>query len=54
MFIVELKNKIPSGLEKMEDILTSNVFSFFNYAKNKRTIYLKSLLNKIDIEVSGK
>ena len=50
MYIAELKGKIPSNFEKMEDILTSNVFSFFKYSK--RTIYLKSLLNKLDIAAS--
>ncbi|MCM8788091.1 MAG: hypothetical protein NC935_08620 [Candidatus Omnitrophica bacterium] len=52
MYIAELKNKIPPGLEKMEDVLTSNVFSFFKYAE--RTIYLKSLLRKLNIAVSDK
>lgn len=52
MYIAELKGKIPSNFEKMEDILTSNVFSFFKYSK--RTIYLKSLLNKLNIDASDK
>ena len=58
MYIAELKGKIPSNFEKMEDILTSNVFSFFKYSK--RTIYLKALLdklnfpNKLNIAVSDK
>ena len=52
MYIAELKGKIPSNFEKMEDILTSNVFSFFKYSK--RTIYLKSFLNKLNIDASDK
>ncbi|MCL4386349.1 MAG: hypothetical protein M1326_08570 [Cyanobacteria bacterium] len=34
MYIAELKNKIPPGLEKMKDVLTSDVFSFFKYAES--------------------
>ena len=52
MYIAELKGKIPSNLEKMEDVLTSNVFSFFKYSK--RTIYLKSLLNQLGINASDR
>ncbi|MBM3708574.1 MAG: hypothetical protein FJW69_09630 [Actinobacteria bacterium] len=50
MYIAELKNKIPLNLEKMEDVLTSDVFSFFKYSE--RTVYLKSLLKKLNIAVS--
>ena len=50
MYIAELKNKLSSKLEKKEDILTSNVFSFFKYSR--RTIFLKSLMNKLDLEIS--
>jgi len=42
MITAALNGKIPSSLIKSEDVLTSNVFSFFKYAK--RTMYLKSLL----------
>jgi hypothetical protein len=42
MLLAALNGKVPSILIKSEDILTSNVFSFFKYAK--RTTYLKSLL----------
>lgn len=52
MYIAELKGKIPSNFEKMEDILTSNVFSFFKYSK--RTIYLKSFLNKLNIDANDR
>ncbi len=51
MYIAELKNKLTSKLEKKEDILTSNVFSFFKYSK--RTIFLKSLINKLNLEISA-
>jgi len=47
MITAALNGKIPSSLIKSEDILTSNVFSFFKYAK--RTTYLKSLLALHDI-----
>lgn len=43
MIVAELKGKVPSSLIEYEDILTSNVFSFFNYAS--RTTYLKTLLS---------
>lgn len=50
MYIAELKGKIPSNLEKMEDLLTSNVFSFFKYSK--REIFLKILLDKLQVKVT--
>jgi len=50
MYIAELKGKLSSNLVKKEDILTSNVFSFFKYSK--RTIFLKSLMNKLNLEIS--
>ena len=50
MYIAELKGKIPSNLEKMEDLLTSNVFSFFKYSK--REIFLKILLEKLQVKVT--
>lgn len=52
MYIAELKGKIPSNFEKMEDILTSNVFSFFKYSD--RTIFLKSFLNKLNIQANDR
>ena len=42
MIPAALYGKIPSRLIESEDVLTSNVFSFFKYAE--RTTYLKSLL----------
>lgn len=43
MIVAELRGKVPSSLIEHEDILTSNIFSFFNYAS--RTTYLKSFLS---------
>lgn len=50
MYQAELKGKLSSSTERMEDILTSNVFSFFKYSNRK--IYLKELLNKLNIQTS--
>lgn len=52
MYQAELKGKLSSSTERMEDILTSNVFSFFKYSD--RTVYLKKLLKKIDIGTSNR
>ncbi len=52
MYIAEIKGKLPSDTRKSEDVLTSNVFSFFNYSK--RTVYLKSLMDKLNVSVSDK
>jgi len=52
MYQAELKGKLSSSTERMEDILTSNVFSFFKHSNRK--IYLKELLNKLNIQTSGK
>lgn len=52
MYIAEIKGKLPSNIRKSEDVLTSNVFSFFKYSE--RTIYLKSLMDKLNINVSDK
>jgi len=51
MYIAELKGKIPSRLNRSEDILTSNVFSFFNYSR--RTIFLKSFFKKLGFSFSN-
>lgn len=45
MYLAELYGKLPSRIERMEDILTSNVFSFFKYST--REIFLKGYLNKL-------
>ncbi|MDD2424283.1 MAG: hypothetical protein PHG34_08755 [Candidatus Cloacimonetes bacterium] len=49
MIIAELQGKIPSKLYDKEDILTSNVFSFFKYSNR---IFLKEYLSKLGISVS--
>jgi len=51
MYIAELHGKLPSRIEGMEDILTSNVFSFFKYST--RTIFLKGYLNKLGFNISN-
>ena len=52
MYLAEICEKLSPKVEGMEDILTSNVFSFFKYSK--RTIFLKSLLDKLGISVDSK
>jgi len=49
MIIAELQGKIPSKLDDKEDILTSNVFSFFKYSNRE---FLKEYLSKLGISVS--
>lgn len=49
VIIAELYGKIPSKFENKEDILTSNVFSFFKYSNR---FFLKDYLCQIGIEVS--
>lgn len=50
MYLAELHGKVPTHLENSEDLLTSNVFSFFKYAD--RSVYLKSLLQLLEIPAS--
>ena len=50
MYIAELQGKFSPREERMEDILTSNVFSFFKYAK--REIFLYELLKLLGIKVN--
>jgi len=52
MYLAELRGKLSSRVERMEDILTSNVFSFFKYST--RDIFLKKYLNKLGFNVSGR
>ncbi len=52
MYLAELHGKLSSRVERMEDILTSNVFSFFKYSS--RDIFLKGYLNKLGFQVSAK
>ena len=50
MYLAELRGKLSSRVERMEDILTSNVFSFFKYSS--RDIFLKKYLDKLGFNVS--
>lgn len=50
MYLAELHGKLSSRIERMEDVLTSNVFSFFKYSN--RDIFLKKYLNKLGFNVS--
>jgi len=50
MYLAELHGKLPSKIERMEDILTSNVFSFFKYSN--RQIFLKGYLKQLGVIVS--
>lgn len=51
MYLAELHGKLTSRIERMEDILTSNVFSFFKYSD--REIFLKGYLNKLGFDISN-
>jgi len=51
MYLAELHGKLSSRIERMEDILTSNVFSFFKYST--REIFLKGYLDRLGFEVSN-
>ncbi|MDN5312849.1 MAG: hypothetical protein PWQ68_1822 [Thermoanaerobacteraceae bacterium] len=50
MYVAELHGKVPSKITRMEDILTSNVFSFFKYSN--RIIFLKGYLERLGFKVS--
>jgi hypothetical protein len=50
MYQAELRGKLTHRLQKSEDILTSNVFSFFKYANRK--IFLLHFLQGLGIYVS--
>jgi hypothetical protein len=50
MYLAELCGKLSSRVERMEDVLTSNVFSFFKYSS--RDIFLKKYLNKLGFDIS--
>ncbi len=45
MYLAELHGKLSQRIERMENILTSNVFSFFKYST--REIFLKGYLNEL-------
>jgi len=51
MYIAELKGKIPQEFEFKEDILTSNVFSFFKYTA--RDIFFRGFLNFLEIKADA-
>lgn len=50
MYLAELKGKLSPRIESMEDILTSNVFSFFKYAS--RDAFLKEYLKILGFNIS--
>lgn len=50
MYLAELRGKLSPRVERMEDVLTSNVFSFFKYSS--RDIFLKKYLNKLGFNIS--
>jgi hypothetical protein len=50
MYIAELKGKLSLSDERKEDVLTSNVFSFFKYSARK--IFLKEYLRRLGFGVS--
>ncbi len=50
MYIAEIKGKLSSKLQRSEDILTSNVFSFFKYAS--REVFLSQLIDYLNISVT--
>ena len=52
MYLAELHGKLSSKLEKKEDILTSNVFSFFKYCN--RSIFLKTYLQQLGYEINDR
>jgi len=51
VYQADLCGKIPSPITKLEDILTSHVFSFFKYAD--RNIFLKNYLSNLGYEISA-
>ncbi len=50
MYLAELHGKLSSKIERMEDVLTSNVFSFFKYSD--REVFLKGYLDGLGISVT--
>jgi len=51
MYLAELHGKLSSNIERMEDILTSNVFSFFKYSSREN--FLTGYLNKLGFSISN-
>jgi len=52
MYLAELHGKLSPKTERLEDLLTSNVFSFFKYSD--REVFLKEYLNMLGFIVSSK
>lgn len=50
MYLAELHGKLSSKVERMEDVLTSNVFSFFKYSD--REVFLQGYLDGLGFVVS--
>ena len=50
MYLAEIHGKIPSSFERLEDLLTSNIFSFFKYTD--RQSFLKKYLELLDIGIT--
>ena len=50
MYIAELRGKLSLQIECMEDVLTSNVFSFFKYANKKA--FLKTFLSELGFDIT--
>ena len=50
MYLAELHSKLSSKLEGMEDLLTSNVFSFLKYSARKS--FLKGYLEELGFAIS--
>ena len=50
MYLAELQGKLSPKIERMEDILTSNVFSFFKYSS--RDIFLRRYLSSLGFNIS--
>lgn len=51
MYQAEIRSKLSPKQENMEDLLTSNVFSFFKYTN--RGVFLKKYLDLLGFDVSG-
>ncbi len=50
MYLAELQGKLSPKIGRMEDILTSNVFSFFKYSS--RDTFLKRYLSNLGFDIS--
>ena len=50
MLKAQIHSKLPTQICDLEDVLTSDVFSFFYYSN--RQVFLYDFLRRIDLEVS--